>query len=253
LGDTRTAIALDKCGIIKPGSNVVTCVQHEECLPVIEKAAENQHAKLSVYERDFKLIEYSHDELTYSDSTRTVAGVRLIVKEYYQRENAALAIRAATTVAPELTEDAVRNGLAAYLPPARQQLLPGMPPIIVDVAHNPIAFEMLAKTLREKHSERRIKAVIGMMKDKDARSCLTHLRGLVEGLLIVSTGNPRSYLPEELRDIALEVGIPARAYSENQYAYLDLHENRMITLGLVTGSFYVVGDYLQWRDHAGIA
>jgi hypothetical protein len=72
-------------------------------------------------------------------------------------------------------------------------------------------------------------------------------------LLIVSTWNPRSYLPEELRDIALEVGIPARAYSENQYAYLDLHENRMITLGLVTGSFYVVGDYLQWRDHAGIA
>jgi dihydrofolate synthase/folylpolyglutamate synthase len=175
------------------------------------------------------------------------------VREFFQRGNAASAIRAALTVAPELSDEQVRKGIAAYIPPARQQLLPGIPPIIVDVAHNPAAFEALANTLREKHSERRIHAVIAMMKDKDARSSLMHLKGIVERLLITSTGNPRSYRPEELRDIALDVGIQARAYSENQYAYLDLHENPMISMGLVTGSFYLVGDYLKWRERAGIA
>ena len=134
---TMTVIQLkmvsDKCGIIKRDCAVISSVQTDEALAVIQQAAQMQQAVLSVFERDFRLEEYSSNVLTYKDSSRTIDHLRLAVMEFYQRENAAVAIRAALTVDPELTADNIRKGLAAYLPPARQQLLPGMPLVIVDV------------------------------------------------------------------------------------------------------------------------
>ncbi|MBU1637753.1 hypothetical protein KKC97_08830 [bacterium] len=253
LGKTLTEITKDKCGIIKPGSTVISAEQQEESIAVIERIAKEQNAHLIILNREFFSETRLSDEFEYRDVNHTIKRLSIKPHSDFQRENAAIALAAAYAVDPDLPRDSIRKALTEYTPPARQQLLPGMPPILLDTAHNPASFKVLAETLRERYNNRRIKAVIGMMKDKDARTSLEHLRGLVEGILVVSTGNPRSYAPKELVEIAKEAGIAARAYRENQYAYLDLHENKLITLGLVTGSFYVAGDYLKWRTDAGIA
>lgn len=253
LGETLSEIAADKCGIIKPDSTVISSSQHGESLAVIESIAKKQRANLSVLDDDFSLIYRTPEELIYKDSSRTIKQLRLTDSMDYRCENAAVAISAALSIVPDLSVDAIRQALAKYLPQARQQLLPGMPPIILDTAHNPAAFKVLAETLKQRYEGRRIRAVIGMMKDKDARQSLALLRGIVEVIMTVSTGNPRSYSPDELCEIATELGIKAHAYSENKYAYIDLHENPMISLGIITGSFYVAGDYLKWRERAGIS
>jgi dihydrofolate synthase/folylpolyglutamate synthase len=252
LGKTLTMITTDKSGIIKPDSIVVSSSQQPESLSVIKTAAEHMRAKLAVCGTDFTLEERSGRELMYRDSVRTLRGLHLLKNTDYQRENAAVAIFSAFSIGGDLSEDVISKVLSTYFTSARQQILPGIPPILLDTAHNPASFRVLAETLKSQYKDRQIKAVIGMMKDKDARACLESLRGIVEGLLVVSTGNPRSFTPDELCAIAGEAGIRARAYSENKYAYIDLHENPLITLGLVTGSFYVAGDYLKWRGDAGI-
>lgn len=253
LGKTLTEITTDKCGIIKRRAIVVSTEQDKESLAVIEQIAKEQETRLFVLNRDFFIAARSTEELEYRDERHKLRKLSVQSHADYQRENAAVALAAVLAVDADLAKETIRKGLMSYMPPARQQLLPGMPPILLDTAHNPASFEVLAKTIRERYDGRRIKAVIGMMKDKDARSSVAHLRGLVEGIYVVSTGNPRSYEPETLCEIIREAGIPARVYDDNSCAYLDLHEDKLITLGLVTGSFYVAGDYLKWREDAGTA
>ena len=253
LGKTLTEITSDKCGIIKSKSVVISAEQQADSMEVIKKAAAEQRALLKIIEDDFQFNSISPDQFEFRDKNNRIKQLCSRFCLNFQKENAAIAIAAALSIDSGLSHEDIRRVLSEYTPQARQQLMPGMPPILLDTAHNPASFRALAETLRQRFDGRRINAVIGMMKDKDARSSLVLLQGLVEIVLVVSTGNPRSYSPDQLCEIAREAGLSARAYDENEYAFLDLHENKMITLGLVTGSFYVAGDYLKWRQHAGVA
>jgi dihydrofolate synthase / folylpolyglutamate synthase len=137
--------------------------------------------------------------------------------------------------------------------PARQQLLAGNPEVMVDVAHNPVSFRTLADTLRRHYNGKRIAAVVGMMKDKDAKSSLEALQGLVAELMIVEVQNPRTYTQRDLADIAEALGFPVYCPESLDAAFKRLHTRWQHDLGLVAGSFYLAGDYLLWRQRAGIA
>jgi dihydrofolate synthase/folylpolyglutamate synthase len=252
LGKTLKKIALDKSGIIKPSTNVISAAQHAESQQVIERISKERGAMLHTFARDFK-IDSTPEDTRYRDATHSIDKLQFAAAGDYQRENAALAVRAALLLNPEIPSQSIREALRSYVPPARQQYFTGPPAILVDVAHNPASFEALAKLLSAKHGGQRIKGVIGMMRDKDARSSLRHLTNLVEEMFVVSTGNPRSYSVEKLSEIAGEMNIPTRIFQSKQAAFEALHQARAIDLGLVTGSFYVAGDYLSWRQNAGIA
>jgi dihydrofolate synthase/folylpolyglutamate synthase len=133
------------------------------------------------------------------------------------------------------------------------QLLAGRPEVLLDVAHNPISFRVLAETLKERFAERRILAVVGMMKDKDARTSLQALQPFVGELICVELSNPRTRPAHELQAEAEALGMNARCVEERDDAFAVLHARGDHDLGLVAGSFYLAGDYLTWRRRAGIA
>jgi dihydrofolate synthase/folylpolyglutamate synthase len=188
----------------------------------------------------------------YADEFGVIRAIELPSRAPHLRDSAALAIRATRELNVQISDDHVRTRLRSLTLPGRQQLLPGKFPVLLDVAHNPISFSVLAETIRRDYSGQRIAAVIGMMKDKDAHTALATLNGLLADVRTVELGNPRSYVAEELSGIARSVGLRAESM-ERDAAFEWLHRQTETTMGLVAGSFYLAGDYLKWREHAGIA
>ena len=254
LGDTLGAIASDKAGIIKPRCPLIIGRQAQEALDTILRVAEDQEAApVFTFGEDFGWSDEGGGRFRYEDRTFRAEHLTLAAEGRHQRDNAAMAIRAARHLFPRLTAEETRRRLARCVIPGRQQLISGRPEVLVDVAHNPISFRALSETLKEKFSQRRILAVVGMMKDKDARASLQAIRPYVSELLAVNLSSPRTRPAEEMRVEAEALGIPARVAKTREQAFAALHEAGDHDLGLVAGSFYLVGDYLTWRQRAGIA
>jgi dihydrofolate synthase/folylpolyglutamate synthase len=254
LGETLSAIASDKAGIIKPCCPLVIGRQAEEAQRTILRIAEEQQAgPIMRFGEDFAWSGEDAEHFRYEDSLFQAEHLRLEVLGKHQRDNAATAIRVARRLFPRLTAEEIRARLASCVIPGRQQLLSGLPEVLVDVAHNPISFRALAETLKEKFAGRRTLAVVGMMKDKDARASLSAVRPFVSELLAVELNSPRTRPAEEIRKEAEALGMNARAVREQSEAFAALHAAGGHDLGLVAGSFYLAGDYLRWRRRAGIA
>lgn len=253
LGDTLAQIASDKAGIIKPGAKLVVGRQPEEALQVIRRAALDGKACTRYLNEDFRWKEEPGDTFRYEDEQGFIENLSLTTPGFHQRDNAAVAIRVARLIAPSLASERIRERLRSCVVPARQQLLVGTPEVLVDVAHNPVSFRALAATLRASHSRKTIQAVIGMMRNKDARASLTALQNLVEEIRFVKLNSPRSADPQDLLKIATELGFRASCPDSQERAFEQLHQIGSLDLGLIAGSFYLAGDYLLWRQRAGTA
>jgi dihydrofolate synthase/folylpolyglutamate synthase len=253
LGKTLTAISTDKSGIIKHNARVVVARQPQEALEVYRAAIARQEATAQLADADFGWKDEGGGAFRYWDGAGDLPHLELAVTGDHQRDNAAAAIRTALWLFPDLDAAQIRARLSACTVPGRQQLLRGAPDVIVDVAHNPVSFAVLAQTLRRDYAHRSIHAVIGMVKDKDARSSLDALKGIVSNMHIVALTNPRSCRPEELCEIARQLGFAADCSLSLEEAFAALHRADSHDLGLVAGSFYLAGDYLKWRARAGIA
>src|SRR5205085_4840110 len=70
----------------------------------------------------------------------------------------------------------IRRGLAEVTLPARFQVLAGRPQVILDVAHNPQAAEVLAENLAVSGFAPETIAVCGMLRDKDIAGVLLEMK-----------------------------------------------------------------------------
>jgi dihydrofolate synthase / folylpolyglutamate synthase len=253
LRNTLTEIATDKSGIIKPQATVVVARQPAEALLVYQDRVLEAQANAAFFGVNYRWTVEADGAFRYEDAFFRAPDLHLAVSGVHQCDNAAVAIRAAREINPALDADAVRARLAACKIPGRQQLLPGAPAVLLDVAHNPVSFRALAETLKRDYADRKIAAVIGMMKDKDARGSLEAIRPYVTDVTFVKLHNPRSADPAVLLDIAISLGMNATVADSPETAFARLHAVESGALGLVVGSFYLAGDYLVWRDHARTA
>src|SRR5258707_15243027 len=92
----------------------------------------------------------------------------------------------------------VRRGLAEVSLPARFQVLPGRPQVILDVAHNPQAAQVLADNLAASGFAPETIAVCGMLPDKDVAGVIGALAPRVTRWHMASLTGPRAARAEEL-------------------------------------------------------
>lgn len=218
LGDTIAKIATNKAGILKDGVSCVVGPQPDDAIAVIEARAAEMHSMLFRHGRDWTVRETS-DGIRWRDSQIELSLPRPALLGAHQVVNAGVAI-ACTRHLPGFTipPDAIAAGLRQVDWPARMQqlskgplpdLLPPGTELWLDGAHNAMAGEALAETLKLL-PPRPTWLVAGMLNTKDAAGFLRPLAPGLEGARCIAIpGEANSLSAEELAEAARSVGLAA--------------------------------------------
>ena len=200
LGETEEEIAAEKLAVLRDHSTLVLGRVGHEARELAARTAAERSARLIV-------------------ADDPDPGFRLAVRGAYQRRNFAVATAAAEATLGGLDPDrvgAVAEGLEL---PGRVQLLNGIPPLILDAAHNPDGARALAEALPEVVGEAPVVVCLAILADKDAAGFLAALATGVDAVVctelpaerLARAGRPgaRSLEAGRLAELAEAAGISA--------------------------------------------
>ncbi|NYT77302.1 bifunctional tetrahydrofolate synthase/dihydrofolate synthase [Alcaligenaceae bacterium] len=215
LGDTREKIGWEKAHIFRPGKPAICA----DPMPPdsVAQYAEEIGADLWRFGQDFN---YSGDRQQWAFGARGRRRSGLAypsLRGANQLINACAALAALDALRPRIvvTQQDVRLGLSQVALPGRLQILPGMPTIVLDVAHNPHAAAALGQNLDNMGHFTGTHAVVGMMKDKDAAAVIARLASRVDHWYCASLPQPRGMSGEALAQIVRQVLASSAQSSES--------------------------------------
>lgn len=197
LGDTIEAIAGEKAGILKAGSELVLARQtYPAAARVIRERARDLGVPVFEPEGDA----WSGPEGAFYSTSATTVHAPLLGT--YQAVNLAAAWTAIEVLArmgwiDDL--DAARGGIADVRWPGRFQLLKTHPPVLLDGAHNLHGIGAVAESLAEEPwREIEWHLVFGTLSDKPAPKMLEKLLPLVSRVYLTAVPGMRQGRPETL-------------------------------------------------------
>ncbi|HXT43704.1 MAG TPA: folylpolyglutamate synthase/dihydrofolate synthase family protein [Pseudonocardiaceae bacterium] len=225
LGSDIEGIAAEKAGIIKPGSVAVLAQQLPEVARLITARSVEVGATVAregiefgVLQRD---IAVGGQQLTLQGLGGAYSEIFLPLHGAHQARNAVLALAAAEAFFGaggnrSLDIDAVRDAFATVTVPGRLERVRTAPSVFLDGAHNPHGARTLAAALREEFAFRRLIAVVGMMRDKDARGILAALEPAVDEVVLTAANSSRAMHIDDLAATARELFDDSRVVVEDE-------------------------------------
>ncbi|MDB5892220.1 MAG: bifunctional tetrahydrofolate synthase/dihydrofolate synthase [Polaromonas sp.] len=250
LGPDRESIGFEKAGIMRAGQPAV--VSDPVPPQSVVDHANTLGADLWRFGHDFN---FSGDKQQWGWAGRgkRYAGLAYpALRGANQLVNASGVLAALTALRDRLpvTAQAVRNGLSMVDLPARFQIIPGQPTLVLDVAHNPHAVAALAENLDAMGFYPCTHAVFGAMADKDIDPMLARLGPLVDKWYFTDLPTPRAapgaVLQARWAAANMRSDVQAATYKTPQAA-LDAAiqaadpADRIVAFG----SFFTVGDILK--------
>jgi dihydrofolate synthase/folylpolyglutamate synthase len=190
LGNTIVRIAHEKAGVIHRGTIALTTNRDPRILAVLQRRAARFGAELIV-------VDGEHDTPLHGA---------------YQRQNAALAVRAAEALMPQLpriTRATIERGVAETRWRGRlERMRVAGKDVWIDGGHNAHAARAVAEFIASDVAAPRT-LVFGIMRDKDVREVVDILFPLFDDVIVTEPYPPRSMTVEELAIIAPRV-VPER-------------------------------------------
>jgi dihydrofolate synthase/folylpolyglutamate synthase len=187
LGPTLAEIAWHKAGIIKEGAAVITGITQPDLQAIVRRETERSGSPLALLHEDFEVtltkIDAQGTHFTYQDQRGEIAGLCTPLVGAHQATNAALALRAARQILPDLSVDAIRSGFGAAWLPGRFEIVAQAPTVVLDVAHNPDKMGALVATLRATTQWQTLWVVFGALGSKEVGTMLATLAPLQPRLI----------------------------------------------------------------------
>ena len=209
LGDSLTAIAREKAGIIKPGSQVVLAAQQPEAAAVlIERCAE---AGAKVYREgiEFGVLERTPavggQVLRIDSAGGPVGDLLLPLFGAHMAANAALAVAAVEAFlgGKPLAPDIIAEGLADVVAPGRLEVVRRSPLVLLDTCHNPHGARATIDALTESFTLAPLIGVVAVMADKDVDGLLrVFAEEMTTVVCTTVAGTTRALSPEALGERA---------------------------------------------------
>lgn len=211
LGDTLSAIAFEKGGIIKRGVPVAIGPQGDEALAELRRIATERDAPLFLARREWQ-TEATANGARLRGPWGDWREVRLALQGSHQVENTGVALMAVWLLDAGLLADEqrVRQALAAVQWPGRFETIALEPTVIVDGAHNVDSMARLAEALLE-HQTGPLVLVLGISRDKDVEGMLATLTPLSALVIATASHNPRASNPDRIVAAAQAAGLTAEA------------------------------------------
>jgi dihydrofolate synthase / folylpolyglutamate synthase len=246
LGDTKEKIAIEKAGIIKENSLVLTAEQDSKVLEIFQNVCREKNCKLCVLDDKFKIQPISSDlrgqEFSTTGKFEGNFSIKMLGK--HQIRNAVLAMMGARKLG--ISQEEIYEGLSKASWPGRLEVIKESPLVIVDCAHNLSGITGLSEFVNGINKKKTL--LLGTSEDKEISKIVKVLVPLFDQV-ILTQGN---YKPASLEVLEKEV----RNYCSEVYVYSEVKE--AITKGmeligedemlLITGSIYLVGDVLGHRN-----
>lgn len=262
LGETLAEIAAEKGGIIKPGVPVVSALQMDEAMEVLDRLSAQRGASLTLVGPLESISQgwwYAVSEMTLEGQSFRAGRVGHPGEEYrlgligqHQALNATVALAAVEKIRgefPMIDDEAIRKGLRDVNWPGRFQILHRRPVVVVDGAHNGDSATKLGNTLREMFPGQRCILVLGVTADKDVDGILVALMPVADEIITTAADHPRAAHPQDLSARLERLGARARTTLDVPSA-LDLAWSiaEPEDVICITGSLFVVGNTLSaWQ------
>ena len=244
LGNTESAIAREKGGIIKPGVPVVIGNVTPEIRDILCRIAAERGSPAYLLDRDFVVQKSAKEHLCYSGLRWQINDLQLGLRGHVQYHNAALALAALELgfQAFPVTVEQARLGLRTARWPGRLEVVSQQPLVILDGAHNPQAVATLRAELPALVQGKRVKLLFAVMHDKDWRSMVPMLTQLATEVVVTRVQQARAEDPAQLHAAFAPLG-PTRVVADAKEACRQL----LATAGpddaiLIAGSLFLVGE-----------
>jgi dihydrofolate synthase/folylpolyglutamate synthase len=216
LGATPGAIAIEKAGIIKPGSVAVLAEQAPEAAEVLLARVAEVGATVVREGLDFGVVSRVPGVGGQMLSLQGLRGrydeVFLPLHGAHQAQNAAVALAAVEAFVGDrpLDADLVRAAFAEVTSPGRLEVVRRGPTVLLDAAHNPHGAEATAAALEDSFAFSTLIGVIGVMADKDTEGLLAAFEPHLAHVVCTQNSTERALPAEDLAVIAREVFGPDR-------------------------------------------
>jgi len=264
LGNTVAEIASEKAGIIRPGGIVVTLPQQPQANDVIGRTI------LDLGARGVSAVPFVPPMSPVSAQYGVPGAQNKIIARYplqvmdkeilvespligrHQLRNVALAIATAEELGRKgfpVTAASIERGIRETRWPGRFQVVPATddkPEYIFDVAHNPAGAWALRSTLSASYEERSLTFIFGAMRDKAIGEMAEVLFPLADRVIVTRAENPRSAIPEQIREAASRTSAPIEEAPDVAAAItLAGTHARSDQVVVITGSIYMVGEAMR--------
>ena len=252
LGNTISAIAGEKAGIIKRDRPLVLARQKPEALEVFQNRAAEKNSPL-FYFPDIAAVENIRLHQGGTDFSLVYKGggtaprpleLSIPIPGTIQAENAGLSVMALKTAFPDIEDDVIRRGLGRVKVPARFEKIAEDPPFILDGAHTPESVSLCAETFCSLFGEGGI-LVFSCAADKNVAAMAELLLPRFSRIIVTTAGNFRSSPPDDIFRAFTPGGsgkvilAPDTADAARQALELGRKEGLPV---LCTGSFYLAAE-----------
>lgn len=254
LGDTVSAIAGEKAGIMKNDAPLVYSDVEPEASGVFEKRAKELGIKAyPMSKKRYHILKIYKKSIDFSLECRYDDNVPFTISTIapYQVENAALAVQAIEVLDPEgrITEAQVRQGLKACFWAGRMEEV--LPEVYVDGAHNADGVRAFLEAVRVDGCEQRM-LLFSVVSDKDYESMLSSIAqsGLFMQIAIAQMQGSRAadtaYLEEIMRRYP---GCAYTLYENVSTALQNVIKQQGSARIYIAGSLYLVGEIKELVNH----
>jgi len=252
LGDTISAIAHEKGGIIKKGVDLVTAVDQPPVVKLFESLCKKKGAPFWRVGQHARYRRLPSGLFGYYGLHKRFRDLTLGLKGGFQYKNAAVALLAVEILKRKgirISDEALQRGLANPLWPGRVEEVASHPTIILDGAHNPSAMRSLAQAIGNDFDFEKLILVVGIMEDKDISHILAEIVPLAHKVIYTRPAYYRAANPQHIMDVAKEfkkdgeVHVPLSTAIERARELADTKD-----LIVITGSLFTVGEAKSYFD-----
>ncbi len=248
LGTTRTEIATEKAGIVKPASHLVLGETDPELRDVFATRSRLSTAVRGVdfgVRRDRVAVGGRLIDLYVGDAVHEE--IFLPLHGAHQADNAAISLAAVEAFTGRgLHSDVVEQGFRETTAPGRLEVVGRAPLVLLDGAHNAEGAATLVRALAEEFAGAPRTLVVGLLAQKDPAEMLEALGALeADQLILVRPPSPRGRDPDDLADAAEALGVARDVIEVAESVRAAVGAAMLVTPDdgqiVVTGTLYLVG------------
>ncbi len=246
LGTTLEQIAFEKCGIVKPGSAVISYpFQFSEAAGVIARTAEERGCPLYLPDND--KLEILRSDIDGSLIEYDGLRLRVPLAGRHQIYNAVTAVCALQYLTARrgfrISREHMAEGIGNTFFPARLEVLRREPTVLLDAAHNADGMRTLCDALDNFAKGKKIVAVFGVFKDKDYKTELEMLAKCADCFITLTPDDPRGLDGGYLAHLCRRTGKPAEHIPD----YLDAYKKALELAGpkgfvVICGCLHMASD-----------